>query len=469
MKSRYILTIICAMTGIILSSCDNRIEDDKPVSGLRISLSVDGTSTKATEAATASESKISTADLYMCKADASHSGFCKVDAVLDSDTNTLTADVSDMVGTWLVYVVANCPSWLELDDTDYDSFLTSVSDVKSNLAAIWTSDNFMMFNTYDSTEAGVEVSLDAMTSTYTVHLQRVAVKVVPESDDFIDFAPYHTVVPGSTDTWVISGIRLDGAALLNCVNTFNLLQQKASDKVVTPSSVETYSLTDGYYDVVPASVTFSEPDATTNEFAPLYCLENNSPLYSEFTDEEIKAEALYAITGTKMKGRVTAVIFRAQVSLANGFDSGADLDPLEKDPTNGQWDNTKAGGHIDEPRTFYRYKNSYFADLEILKTTYPTEFTASTYDAATLRGMGVNVYENGHMYYTYYIKDIDNDYSVTRNTCYRLKVNTIASFGDEVPGGSGYVRTDPIDVKEPVLGVSLVIADWDEVVSDKTL
>lgn len=455
MKSRYIMTCLFAMAGLFLASCEKDADTDNNVPEIKIALCVDGQSTRATdtEDATAGEAKISSVTAYMCKADGNHSDLERKLSVFDPATNFLSIKVPDMEGDWLVYIVANAPSGLTIDDSSYDNFISSLSAGASVIDDCWKSDHFMMFNRYDATEAGVEVSVDTPVP-YTVNLQRVAVKVVPESDDFIDFAPYHTLIDGTGASYAVSSVKIDGAALFNCVNSFYLLPQFSATQLVTPSSAASYSMTDGYYDNNPASLTFVEPDETTGEFPPMYCIENNSPLYSVLDPSSITA-----VTGTKMKGRVTAVVFRAQVSMADGFDAGGDiLDPLTVDPTTGTWTRS---GYTDSPRTFYKYKNTYFADFNLLKTTYPSIGTDQT--PSVLRSKGVQVFENGHMYYTYYITDTDGNYSVTRNTCYRLKVNTISSFGDDVPcGGSGYVASDPIKSKHPSIGVTLKISGWDD-------
>lgn len=466
------------MAAIVTASC-GKTYVPQPFEGLALTLAVDGASTKAgTVAATDEESEISSVAVYACKADGSHGDFRKLSVKnLEKTEDTsypyhATVNVAGMGGDWSLYVIANPPSGLG----EFGSYAEMIAAIEgsSSPSSLWTADNFLMFNkynasagtdpSYDDDLVGKIVSLGGDSPETSINLDRLAVKVLALSDDFIDFTPYHTVVPGSTDTYVISGIKIDGAALLNCVNSFSLFPSHTSTtpvQIVSPSSSVSYPLASGYYDAVPTDLSFTAFDTDIDAIPALYCLENNSPLYADLVSDPGQA-----VDGTKMKGRVTAVIFRAQVSLANGFNSDAVItDPIVVDPTPGEWQTKSV--FTDEPRTFYRYKNSYFADFDLLKAAYPDLGTNN--DPTVLRGKGVKVYEDGHMYYTYWIKDTNDILSVARNTCYSLTVNTIASFGDDVPGGNGYNASDPVQSKEPSIGVTLKISDWTDVSSDKTL
>ena len=81
---------------------------------------------------------------------------------------------------------------------------------------------------------------------------------------------------------------------------------------------------------------------------------------------------------------------------------------------------------------------------------------------------GVKIYENGYMYYTYYISKSDFAgssvapyYCVERNKSYRLTVTDVTSFGDELPCDySNYDPEDPIDRATPRIKVSVEVLPW---------
>lgn len=113
------------------------------------------------------------------------------------------------------------------------------------------------------------------------------------------------------------------------------------------------------------------------------------------------------------------------------------------------------------PDTFFGYnKNSeHFLSLADLQAAYPNAFDVfgnkladgSDDDAANLAAAEallasdvaafraktkVMVFEDGAMYYTFFVKDNNYDcYGVFRNTWYQLMVTEISNFGDDIPGG----------------------------------
>ena len=86
--------------------------------------------------------------------------------------------------------------------------------------------------------------------------------------------------------------------------------------------------------------------------------------------------------------------------------------------------------------------------------------TESDADPTVLREKGVAVYENGYMYYTYWI-ETEGDIYVARNVFYDLSFKSVNAFGDDLPGGA-YSSVDPIMTDDPKITVSLKISDWDE-------
>ena len=128
--------------------------------------------------------------------------------------------------------------------------------------------------------------------------------------------------------------------------------------------------------------------------------------------------------------------------------------------------------------TFYSYSGKIYSGttaLTDLETAYGS--TISTLTIPQLRAKGVKVYENGIMYYTYFIKGNNdntnhlygtkNYYGVFRNSVYNLKIDNITALGDDVPGGG---RVDPeepeepgnppIDTDESYIKMTVTVNDW---------
>lgn len=531
MKTRFVQIILCLFAVSVISSCEKTPVSLEGKDGrLTVSLSAaksaaTKTSGASTVEATESEAAINpeTVRLFIVKSDASgnpilvdeDSNPVPVEEITDiedvtSDGNvTLEAKLYGATGYYLLFAIANCPESLHLDLTDYNTFIGEYGATAADVAGI---SSFMMVNQQNAVGAcaGVLINMNENAASATIHLERVVAKIEVAESAFIDFAPYHTVVIGSDDTYAVSSMSLDGVALLNCVNKFYLTQRwkdgtdtsQGDMLLVSPSSSVSYSK-DNYYYTDPASLTFQGLNSES-QFDPMYCLENNSPYYTDCTDtdtyskggEDIDLTYLkeHAVDRTKMKGRVTGVVFRALFKVADGFQADLGTSPIIGDE-DGNWA-TKAG---DEPtesiRTMYKYKGVYFCDQRALFSNNDWQIGSLTpavptdpgqYDlgisTADLRANGVKVYEGGHVYYTYWIEDPNytdgkdpgdatkafHYYSVMRNTFYKLTVSSVTSFGDEIPGGD-YHRIDPVGEKIPRISVSIVINDWEDKTADYSL
>ena len=95
---------------------------------------------------------------------------------------------------------------------------------------------------------------------------------------------------------------------------------------------------------------------------------------------------------------------------------------------------------------------------------------------ADLRKVGLQVFEDGVMYYTYYIKDenytlsysapavVTNSkyYGIHRNSIYGLTVTDISTIGDDVPGGGVVDPENPdlIDGDDAYISVSVSVNPW---------
>lgn len=146
------------------------------------------------------------------------------------------------------------------------------------------------------------------------------------------------------------------------------------------------------------------------------------------------------------------------------------------------------------PSTFFGYNNnsSHFLTLDALQAAYPNAFDVFGHkladgvtddDAANLQAAKnllatnvaefraqtkINVFEDGVMYYTYFIKDSNySTYGIFRNTWYQLLVTEVTNFGDDIPGGwvpdDPSVNPDPttpVDDDKLYLRVKLLVNKW---------
>lgn len=530
MRTRFAYLISSVFAVLVVSSCE---KDPSMSAGSKghftVSFSVwDGSSTKGDSDridATESESAVNpeTLKMFMVKCDTNGNPDTTTAVLPLTEFEDKTASGSSKTqlevrfsgtGSYLLYAIANCPSTLTPDLTNYNKFIGEYTSSGSDFAI---DGKFLMFNRQTGVGGcgGVQISLDGTEDiSVEIPLERVAAKIEVAESDFIDFAPYHTVVIGSDDDYAVSSMKLDGVALLNCVNRYYLQQHwnngtNTGDKLlVTPSSDPTYSK-DYYYNVDPSAVTLQELNSK-NEFEPMYCLENNSPYYTSCIDTDTYTEdgstidltylKDHAVDKTKMKGRVTGVLFRAQFKVADGFQAGLGTNPLIGDE-DGEWATKASSDPQESIRTLYKYKGIYYCDQRALfehnggtigsltpaVPTDPDEYDLGL-EVDDLRANGVNVYEDGHVYYTYWIVDpnhsdgdnpgyVEGDpldekpyhyHSVMRNTLYKLTVESVTSFGDELPGGD-YHRIDPVGEKSPRISVSIIIANWTDVDAHYTL
>lgn len=285
-----------------------------------------------------------------------------------------------------------------------------------------------------------------------VRLDRLAAKIVPQVS--VDFKADFTNHPKEEAFFKDYTFTVEAAGLLNAATEFNLEQLWSEGAGGEPIQLlsptwyykpeETYF--NRYYQTLKEYadqsqapfVSFSEK--AVNGFRPItdpfYCLENNSPFY-DYTGSPVSPENQVK---TKYKGLTTGVLFRMQAKL-NG-----------------------------EAATFYKYNGKYYADTEADRQELATAAGVQTSDfsnASALREKEVQVYEEGNIYYTYWIKDknaayagddYDLSYSVIRNSWYILQVLSMTRIGDDVPG-DGYEPEEPIDRIEQV-EIIAVCQDW---------
>lgn len=501
MKNKNLLSAIVLMAAVTLTACSERFGDNEASHSdgrtfyVKVApANVGATRTMGTsqEADTEEESAISDTPfprLYLVDPSTKAVTYLNDQDYfsVESSTAEITLPASFTSPTYLLYADVN---WsFNPTTTDYSSFVGAYTP--TNITDLWKPNYFMMANVQNDINVGVSdptpnggvaVSLG---QTVTIPVERLAAKVVPCASEDVLFRPVGLMMAGSNGSQKLTKMFFRGASLINCVKSFNHIQQwkagqNEGEKVlVTPSSSTSYSLADGYYNRLGMDeLTYSDLGMAQ------YCAENNSPYFSEFNDDpSIDVTNPDAVVGTKMKGRVTGIVFRVQAALVDGE---SETEELILDGEEGSWltesnsaSNAQGRTRADEDNglpelgtgesfsTFYGYRGAYYTDVATLKSENSAlADVADTPEA--LRANGVSVYEDGYMYYTWYILDQNytdggNHYlSVMRNTRYRVEVSEISAIGDDVPGGRGYEATDPINVNGPLIKVALTISAWNE-------
>ncbi len=388
---------------------------------------------------------------------------------------------------YLLYVVANSGGSLNLDLSSAEAFRGSYTKgTKAACEAIWQPNHFLMVNanneasdfasytsgptsdgdtlkfehTDPTPNGGVPIEIDDNTEyTYDnpyvvkVNLERLAAKVVVDcTGENFDFS-------STTYANKFSDVHVDGVALVNGANCFNLVQQwkiacyqgkkffcytwnkEIISKNLLPNGAPfgypyLWAVTPGgdiasvpsqiYYNQVAnftdfenrklqdgAEQLFMSLDASKK--ATMYCLENASPLYLDFIGSFTKgvnavenSSLWMRALQTGMRNRATGVLFRVRAKVKG---DSHNTDGLTPDPDTGKWD-TRAAADDDYP-TFYCYQNTVSSYLQELLNLYPTLATKGITTASSaqeLRAAGVRVYEDGYMYYMHWITDKNYQY-----------------------------------------------------------
>lgn len=495
MKRLKLYTLLILLYGCLFGSCTlGEIPEDIQPSksgSVYLSLEFKQTNIPATrtdgdkkEDGTSAESLISNAKIILVN--------CETKVLMQIDEDKIQWKTPDMTpekdnvcetepisinvpnGEYWLYVIANTT---HADGSSFSPYTSSFSEfigayslsAKEECTKFWTDDYFVMTNVQndisdknDLAKGGIKIDVQVGKHPksdplkVSVELDRIAVKVTAgEAEGMKSAFIGENLKASDGQTYTFGEVTIDGTALLNCVTDFNLIQAwkkgerygyegvKRDMLLSSPSSAPSYPM-DHYYNRIQDFVSDNQVTGLfTNPEVPMYCLENNSPYYEEIPNVD-NPNAQYF---TKMKGRTTAVLFRVQGKL--------------KPSTNGN----------DLTRTFYRYNKTLYADIEaLLNANTKLQDAGLSFNsvASDLRTAGVDVYENGHMYYIHYIKDTNYTnkeyhkyYSVMRNTWYQLKVTNIQRIGDDAPGGKDYESTDPIDVDNGYfINVSVTLKGW---------
>lgn len=518
MKVNKILVLGMLVTSIF-ASCSNEDTAENGSKGLvngdaYITLSVSGSGIQGSRTtgvnhlnATPDESKINNLALYLVDHDSKAVVFSTYVAAEQLISNTATDPTYTTtpipvtgVGNGVqlnreydVYVVANkTVSDIDMGNTwDAAKFLSTTKSDASDFYKSATDGNFTMFNesnpgvnnpgvdasgkvtitsTNDSKSnpAKVNIATDGITI-QPIKLDRLTAKIQAQDGST---SGSNLNISGIKDKQAnfISGISMTGYVILNGVQSTNLQQTwsgtTAPYVLNTPSpntfygqftnyATVTAGTTAGTYTQIMDNTSDGQVSFTTHE-NPVYCLENNTEMKN--SDDKV--------TNT------TGLIYKYQVTV-NGSDG------------------------LAESNCFYGYNGQYFAKLSDIQATYPNVFgTSAATDLQTAKDLltdkngtgtateqsisdfrakyNIEVFRNGIMYYTYFIKDqnyidptitttgADNHiYAVLRNTVYDLHVASLLRIGNDIPGGWNPGGPDtPVDQKDYYMQVQVSVNPW---------
>lgn len=364
------------------------------------------------------------------------------------------------LGTYFVYAIVNPAGGVVA--TEGESIQQVIKNVTEEAAkAGFSKGDFMMMNANEEVDklGGIEVEVkatntEANPAKAVVPVDRIAVKVVSNTlGDISD-----KIKEESDAANLLTDLEVKGFVLINGNTQFNLIQsweKLANGSVVltTPSEVGNYYNPMVDYGVVKVEdgkttltdLTLGKEDVFGSD--AVYTLENRPEfLYTQNLNELTSGMAV-----------TTGVIYHM---VANGGE------------------------------TFFVYKGKAYTDVEVLAkhadfAVYEEETGKviegqSTIDGVkanfpALRGHGVQVYENGNMYYTYFIEDQNytmlNEQTsestkynaVMRNAVYNLSVKSITELGDDIPGG-GVIDPEnpnpPIKTDKAYIQVEVTVRPW---------
>lgn len=426
--------------GLLATSCS---EDDKnvgPEDGLNGHLtltlqspSMGGTKTEAgspgREAGYGNEVKIT--DVTVVLTDGNDDITSVIPATMES-TNT-THKFSIAPGTHKVYALVNRGTiTLPAVGSSIESAITAAS--LAEVTSGFKDGSFFMTNYRHSGQAsaGVGVTIAAgEEKVAAITVDRVAAKVV-------DMTETPTISFEDDIKTYVDGVKVVGFAPLNINPQFKLLQTwgkengtgitLTTDVLVTPVIGTNLAPVSLYKELVTNGdgTTAYKNISTAGQFVDsLYTTENRP------TIEKNSAGVL-----TARRNNTTGVIYKVQAT-KGGSDCG----------------------------TFYAYNGKIYTTLTDLGDKYGQDLTGKTTEE--LRGLGIYVYEDGIMYYTYFIKDPNTNYQlngedyfgVFRNSVYRLNIKTIKQLGDDVPEDNKKPE-EIIDPDDAYLKVELAVNDW---------
>lgn len=390
-----------------------------------------GADSQGKEAGTGKEVKINDVTVVLTKADGEIIQI--VPTTMESASSTKKFSVDP--GTHKVYALLNLG--------DPNATLSIGSNIEYVLSARFLTEvasgykdgSFFMTNSRHSGQAsaGIDVSIAAgEEKVLSVTVDRISAKIVDDTTT--------PVVTFSTDvTAVVNEVEVIGFVPLNVNADFNRIQiwgkdntggtdtQLSEDVLMTPAIKNLAPVTLYKEKVTNSDGSEAWKNTSTQKMFvdSVYTTENRPPIL-------VNGQGVF----TAKRNNTTGVIYSVQAKLNGVLCS-----------------------------TFYTYNGKAYATLTSLSAIFGSDLSGKS--APELRGLGINVYEDGIMYYTYFVKDPNKNnrlsgkdyFGVFRNSVYRLKINTINNLGDDVPDDNKEPE-ETIDPDNAYLKVELIVNDW---------
>ena len=367
--------------------------------------------------------------------------------------NGITEEFKVAPGDYYIYALVNSQIPVSAGQ-NINQVITAASETDAVFG--YNNGSFLMVNqrSTSSGQAGVYTIINNsntqnMPAIATIYVDRVACKIIDDTD-YEKNPPSISLLADVTGNF-IDGINIYGFALLNVSKRFNLIQTwdpfnlqgiSLDAEILSTPLYNNNFAADQYFCTINKYTHISKDinnniTGITDITAGVDNLFGKGPVYTTENRPAIINIGNCGITASR--NETTGVIYKVQAR-----SGGADLG------------------------TFYRYNNVLTDNIEDIQEL--PEFSnknLSVLGYPTLRALGIQVYENGIMYYSYFIRDHDMAhlyednyyYAVFRNSTYKLNIYSISALGDDVPGGvvSEY---SPIDTEEACLNVSLEANPW---------
>jgi len=450
-----ILTIVAT---IILSACSNELVtdagDQEGYLILSLANSVTRTSGDDTDPGTTAESTINSLTVVFTD----EAGIVAYTAT-PSINSGVTEKFKIALGDYYVYALIN--SNVTISKNQNINQVITVAAAKDATSG-YKDGSFLMTNQSNSSSenAGIHTQITANNSLanpakVTIKVDRVACKIVDETTN-----PNIADLEYATNN-LIDGVTIKGYTILNVNREFNLIQQWGTDNaggITLDSEVLSTPLysngpkvkhADQYFHNIGEYTTLDKINGEIvgiiDETIGTNDLFTKTPIYT--TENRPTIMELGTTGMTAGRGEATGVIYKVQ----------ARYEGIDKE-------------------TFYAYNGIAYNTIGELQAlpAFEGKILPSS-DNPKLRALGIKVYENGVMYYTYFIRDPNiahqyegkNYYGVFRNSTYKLKINSISSLGDDVPGGGavdptepGELGNPPIDADEAHIEITLTVNPW---------
>lgn len=461
--------------------------------------------TDGTQEGTPVESKISTAQILLCDTDTrtvSQTINVSSSQLIETSNGAKTQPIKVTSGTYDIFVVANPPAGFAVSDV---AAMTIDAVTEALMKSDYAADNkFLMFSQCNASD---DVKGEPITITEAndksnpakpanpIKLDRLAAKITSTATS-VDIAGV------TAKASFISAVELKGFKLVNGATKVNLQQEWKNNAATAGSAAPRKNSLISANDPANTGDTQNTSSEYANSFFNFRTIGFAANKYTEAVD---KYDDIAYYNTSDPKGAIYCME-------NNPSYKSTDLTAKVGNTTGlvYQWQATVTGSDATlGSNTFYCANGEYFATLADIQTRFPSIFdsyidgsavtdradalAAAKSELAAASGNQANisnwrvknsiqVYADGIMYYTYFIKDqnyVKDDgttkyYSVMRNTIYGLTVKKLLNPGTDIPGGwdpsstpespskpgTGTEPDDPVEPTNVYLQVEVSVNPW---------